>query len=246
MKTPPAEQIDAMDAARYFAVAAELMKVHPPHDVDQPILARMRRLGYVPGRSVDLARLDEGSRAAVDRGVENARAKIKAYGMEMAPVVDGWQGLRENMGTWGAQYLRRAAVALFGLGANVPEDAVYPSSMMAPDGKPYDGNARYVMHFDADRIPPVKAFWSLTIYNDRQLLVDNPINRYALGDRDDLKFNDDGSLDLYLQREDPGGEQSANWLPTPDGPFSLNLRLYWPKPSVLDGTWTAPPVVRQD
>ncbi|MFV1959871.1 MAG: DUF1254 domain-containing protein [Planctomycetota bacterium] len=246
MKTAPAAQVGNMEAGAFFAQAAQLMKVHPAHFNDQPILARMRRIGLVPGASFDASRLDEAHRAALARGTARGLERLRRYGTHMADVKDGWQGLRENMGTWGTQYLRRAAVALFGLGANVPEDAVYPTSMADPDGKPYDGNAKYVMHFDKDRIPPVNAFWSLTAYNERQAFVDNPLNRYTRGDRDALRFNEDGSLDLYLQREDPGGDESANWLPTPDGPFTLNLRLYWPKEVVLDGTWTAPPVVRAD
>jgi len=246
MKTPPADQVEAMDAGAYFAKAAELMKLHPPHLVDQSTLARMHRIGLTPGRSFDAGTLDDAHRQALGRAAKNALAKIKRYAMHMAPVQDGWQGLRENMGTWGAQYLRRAAVAFFGLGANVPEDAIYPSSMADPEGNPYDGNAHYVMHFDADRLPPVHAFWSLTAYNEKQAFIANPLDRYAIGDRDALKFNEDGSLDLYLQHEDPGGDKTANWLPTPDGVFTLNMRLYWPKAPVLDGSWTAPPVQRAD
>jgi hypothetical protein len=246
MKTPPADQVAAMKAEVFFANAAELMKVHPAHLVDQSILARMRRIGLVPGWSFDTASLDHAHRQALGRAAAQALGQIKRYAMSMAVVKEGWQGLRENMGTWGAQYLRRAAVALFGLGANRPEDAIYPASMVDPEGKPYDGNAHYVMHFDADHLPPAKAFWSLTAYNDRQAFIANPLNRYAIGDRDPLHFNPDGSLDLYLQREDPGGDKTANWLPTPDGPFTLNMRLYWPKAPALDGTWNAPPVRRQN
>jgi hypothetical protein len=129
----------------------------------------------------------------------------------------------------------------------VPEDAVYPTAFVDADGDPFDANHRYVLHFDKDKIPPVRGFWSLTMYDQRQLFTANPINRYAIGDRDKLAFNPDGSLDLYIQRESPGQGKESNWLPAPaSGPFTMNLRLYWPKLSVLDGSWTPPPVRRVD
>jgi hypothetical protein len=100
-----------------------------------------------------------------------------------------------------------------------------------------------VLRFTKEQLPPVRAFWSLTMYDERQLFAANPINRYAIGDRDSLKFNADGSLDLYIQRESPGPGRESNWLPAPaKGAFTMNLRLYWPKPEVLDGTWSPPPV----
>lgn len=101
------------------------------------------------------------------------------------------------------------------------------------------------MHFAADAPPPVRAFWSLTMYDERQLFTENPIGHYAIGDHDALKFNDDGSLDLYIQKDSPGVELEANWLPAPQsGDFTMNLRLYWPEASVVDGTWSPPPVLK--
>ena len=146
-----------------------------------------------------------------------------------------------------ADYARRAAVAYFGLGANVPEDAIYPAAFTDSDGKPLDSAAKYMMHFDKENLPPVRAFWSLTMYNDRQFFTANPINRFAIGDRDALKYNADGSLDLYIQREAPAADKTSNWLPAPaSGGFTMNLRLYWPKSTALEGTWAAAPVKRQE
>ncbi|MCY1247920.1 hypothetical protein D9M72_612960 [compost metagenome] len=117
---------------------------------------------------------------------------------------------------------------------------------MDRDGQRLNGSNRYVMHFDKAELPPVKGFWSLTLYNSKQLLSANPLDRYALGDRDDLHYNADGSLDLYIQQEQPEkAEQRSNWLPAPQGEFSLFLRLYWPKDSVLDRQWLPPRVDRQ-
>ena len=113
------------------------------------------------------------------------------------------------------------------------------------DGKPFSSDNRYVLHFDKDQIPPVLGFWSLTMYNEKQAFAANPIDRYAIGDRDKLSFNSDGSLDLYIQRETPGKDKESNWLPAPaSGPFTMNMRLYWPKSEVVYGSWM-PPGVKQ-
>jgi len=144
----------------------------------------------------------------------------------------------------------------------VVEDAIYPTARAQTDGKLFESGAKYAIHFAKPQLPPARAFWSLTLYNDKQFLAANPIDRFAIGDRDALKFNDDGSLDLYIQRDSPGREAVSNWLPAPaSGSFpsatrlvigfeheedARNLRLYWPKPEALDGTWTPPPVKRSD
>jgi hypothetical protein len=148
---------------------------------------------------------------------------------------------------YGTDYLDRAFVTAIGLGANRPEDAVYPTSLMAADGRPYDGTSKYVMHFNKGELPPVRGFWSLTMYNADFFFVDNPLNRYTLSERNKLKFNPDGSVDLYLQAANPGPDKKSNWLPAPEGRFIPMLRLYWPNeaaPSILDGTWK-PPAVQQ-
>jgi hypothetical protein len=132
-----------------------------------------------------------------------------------------------------------------GIGANTIEDAVYPTAFIDAEGKPFSSDSRYLLHFSKDQIPPVRAFWSLTMYNEKQLLAANPIDRFAIGDRDKLAFNPDGSLDLYIQRESPGKDKESNWLPAPaSGSFTMNMRLYWPKAEVLDGTWSPPGVTQ--
>jgi len=159
--------------------------------------------------------------------------------------VNGWRFPAQPIGVYGADYLHRASVAYNGLGANVAEDAVYPAVMTDDAGNPLDSGARYTLHFDRSQLPPARAFWSLTLYNEHRFLAENPIDRCALGDRDKLTFNADGSLDLYIQRTDPGRDTRANWLPTPQaGAFSLVMRLYWPKPGATNGEWT-PPVLRR-
>jgi hypothetical protein len=130
------------------------------------------------------------------------------------------------------------------IGANPAEDAVYINSSADRDGQAFSGAAKYRMHFEASNLPPVLAFWSVTAYDKDGYFIANPISRYAIGDRNPLKFNPDGSLDLYIQSQEPGPDRQSNWLPSGDGPFNLTFRLYWPKPAILDGSWRAPAVER--
>jgi hypothetical protein len=241
--TPPLRQVFALSAADFFAEAAELMKTNAPHLNDNPILDRIARLGIVPGRSFDLAAAAPVAREALEAAATDGPKRITARQQTLATPVEGWISLTESMASWGTNYLRRACIDLIGLGANLPEDAVYPISYFDAEGRPYDGSNRYVLHFDGEALPPVKAFWSLTMYDDEGFQVANALNRFAIGDRDELRFNDDGSLDLEIAHTEPA-EGSANWLPAPSGSFNLCLRLYYPEASVLDGSWT-PPGVRK-
>jgi len=148
------------------------------------------------------------------------------------------------MGVYGNFYVKRAVVSMVGLCANSAEDAVYPILMADADGHPLAGDNDYVLHFDKAGFLPVHAFWSVTMYDAQGFQVANSINRFAIGDRDPLIYNADGSLDLYLQHQSPGSAKEANWLPAPKCPLGVTMRLYSPKSSVLNGTW-APPAVRR-
>lgn len=243
----PVEQVAKLSATKFFATFAELTHANPPHLNDGPVLQRMARLGLVPGRAFDLTKAAPEAKAALEAAPHAAMAKIAAFAPHAADMVDGWGMMGSPIGTYGTDYLKRAYVAYFGLGANVVEDAIYPSARAQADGKLFDSGGEYTIHFNKQQLPPARAFWSLTLYNDKQFLAANPIDRFAIGDRDPLTFNADGSLDLYIQRDSPGREAVSNWLPAPaDGSFTMNLRLYWPRPEALDGTWTPPPVKRLD
>jgi hypothetical protein len=241
---PPVEQVARMDAATFFARFTELTRRNPPHANDYPVLARMKRIGLQPGKPFDLAKAPRKTRQAMKDAIPIASKKIaKALAGSGSRVVNGWTMMMPPIGTYGTDYVRRAQIAYGGLGANVIEDAFYPSAVVDAEGKPFDSAKKYVLHFTKKQVPPVRAFWSLSMYNDNQAFADNPIDRYAIGDRDPLKFNKDGSLTIYIQRESPGKDKERNWLPAPkSGGFSMNLRLYWPKPAALDGTWQPPPV----
>jgi hypothetical protein len=159
-------------------------------------------------------------------------------------LVNGW--VITKTGEYGTDYRFRALITAIGLGANLPQDAIYPVAELDGNGQPFDAAKRYVMHFDKGRLPPVSGFWSLTMYDAQYFFVPNALNRYTLSERNKLKENADGSIDLYLQTDSPGMDREPNWLPTPkSGKFIPMLRLYWPKetpPSILDGTWKPPAI----
>ncbi|QGN00060.1 DUF1254 domain-containing protein [Methylocystis parvus] len=244
MSAPP-DQIDRMDASRFFSMFAELMKTNPPHANDNPILDRMKRIGIEPGKSFKLTSAPKEVQDALNSAPTVALPQIKEAWRKAGVLANGWRTNMTAIGTYGTDYLHRAGVAYGGYGANAIEDALYPTAFADANGQPFSSDRRYVLHFAKDQIPPVRGFWSLTMYDERQLFTANAIDRYAIGDRDKLAFNADGSLDLYIQRESPGKEKESNWLPAPEsGSFTMNLRLYWPKAEVLNGSWAPPPVKR--
>jgi hypothetical protein len=244
MKTPPKIQVDTMPADKYFAYAAELLKVNPPHITDEPIVARMKRIGMEPGKSFDFAKLNPAVQKALASAPADAQALMKWKVPTMAKVVNFWSMNTDTMGVYGNYYLKRAIVAQMGLGANVPEDAIYPLNLGDETGKPLDGSSKYVLHFDKAQLPPVNAFWSVTLYDSEGFQVANALNRFAVSSWMPFKYNADGSLDLYFQNESPGAGNEANWLPAPKGAFNLTMRLYAPKSDALTGKWNPPPVVK--
>jgi len=242
-QTAPVAQVAAMDAATFFSRFAALLPDNPPAAEDAPMVEKLTRLGIVPGKVFLLDKPDAASSRAIQGGAKDGLASIVAVAKSTAPGASGWT-IHRDLGRYGTEYLKRAFVAWLGLGANLPEDAIYPTARVDAEGQPLSGANRYVLHFDKKELPPANAFWSLTLYNDRQFFVANPLNRYALGDRDRLRYNKDGSLDLHVQNTSPGKDKEANWLPAPTDSFNLMLRIYWPKPKVLDGTWVPPQVKR--
>jgi hypothetical protein len=244
MKTPPKLQVDAMSAGKYFAYAADLLRVNPPHITDEPIVARMKRIGIEPGKRFDMEKLDPSIREALAAAPAGAQKLMAAKLPKLARVVNGWQMNTDTLGVYGNYYLKRAIIAQVGLGANVPEDAVYPINLGDQDGRPLEGSNRYALHFDKGAAPPAGAFWSVTLYDQDGFPVANPHNRFAVSSWMNLRQNPDGSLDLYIQHESPGLDKEANWLPAPKGPFNLTMRVYEPRSEALTGDWSPPPVNR--
>ncbi|WP_346909640.1 DUF1254 domain-containing protein [uncultured Roseibium sp.] len=243
-KTPPKVQVDTMAGKDYFTYAAEIFKVEPPHDTDQPILSRMERLGFEQGKSFDFDNADPVVKAALEAAPKTAQHLLAWKSPRIADEVNKWSMDIDNIGVYGTNYLKRAVIAQLGLGANLPEDAIYPIALTDADGNSLDGANDYVLHFEPSEIPPVDAFWSVTIYDNNGYQVANSLNRFALSSWMPMQRNPDGSLDLYFQNKSPGADKEANWLPAPEGGFNVTMRLYAPRPAALIGKWAPPAITK--
>ena len=245
-KTPVREQVNRMDGIAFFTLLAKLMKDNPPADEDGPMVKKLNKLGIVPGEAFDLDNVSPAVAIALNRSVKPGQQQIVSGMKKAGKFINGWVYPVPG-GLYGTDYLQRATIAYFGLGCNRTADAVYPTSEADEEGRPYEGTNRYTMTFAKGQLPPVNAFWSLTMYDADYFFVANPLNRFTLSTRDKLQENADGSVTLHIQHESPGKDKESNWLPAPKGRFVLMMRLYWPKegdPSILDGTWK-PPVVKR-
>ncbi|MFC5179652.1 DUF1254 domain-containing protein [Nocardioides taihuensis] len=243
-ETEPLRLVNGLSAVDYFSLAAQLLRVVPTHHSDHDQLSRMALLGLVPGEDFDASRFEGADLAELEAGAVDARQTLQSSLGAIGRAVNGWVVPADTMGVYGNYYLKRALVTLVGLGANPAEDAVYPVLLADADGQPVTGDAAYVIHFEADQLPPVAAFWSITMYDAEGFQAANELDRFAIGDRDALTFNADGSLDIYVQHAHPGPDRAANWLPAPTGPLGITMRLYAPAAEVLTGAWNPPPARR--
>ena len=249
MKTGVRKQVDALSIDTYFNYLAKLMKTNPPTPQDAAIVAQMARIGLEAGKEFDPSKLSFVDRELFKTVPKLALVKMLEH-LKQQKTTNGWLYFTSGVGEFGTDYLVRGMANALGPGWNRPQDAMYPLSQKDAEGDAYDGSAhKYVMHIEKGKFPPVKAFWSLTLYDPEFFFVPNAINRYDLSQRNRFITNPDGSVDLYVQAESPGKNKEANWLPAPKGKFVLVMRLYWPTrtpPSILDGSWTPPPVKRQE
>jgi len=246
MKTPAKLQVDAMPGDKFFTYAAELLKVNRPHLTDEPIIDRMKKIGIESGRAFDIGRVGPAIRAAIETAPTTAQSLMTWKMATLARVANHWSMNTDTMGVYGNYYLKRAIVAQQGLGANLPQDAIYPLNLGDQAGRPLDGANKYAIHFDKATLPPVEAFWSVTLYDPEGYQVANPLNRFAASSWMPFKYDPDGSLTLYIQNESPGKDKEPNWLPAPKGPFNLTMRLYAPKSDALIGKWNPPPVTKTE
>jgi hypothetical protein len=196
MKTAVREQVNRMDAQAYFTLLAQLMKTNPPVAADAPEIARFARIGLVPGKDFDASKLDaDFVKRIPEVGFDRIMLQFKVN--KEVKDINGW-GFTTKTGIYGTDYLMRALVTAIGLGANRPQDAVYPTSLKDAEGKAYDGVNRYVMHFPKGQLPPARGFWSLTMYDDKYFFVNSPINRYSISARQNLKSNSRYILMTFL------------------------------------------------
>ncbi len=251
MKTPPEIQVNNManDPAKYFGLMAQLMIDNPPYAADAPMVANLAQIGIVPGQpfkwtgfTADGAKPDLGRNKSWTRPNPSPRKNRGPSRRNNGGERLGQRQVRQlHEHTHDeSQYLRSLRVAPYvayiGLGANLSNDETILQS-----GYNYSGQNNYVLHFDPGQTPPQNTFWTLTMYNNQSYFASNPINRYAIGNRNSLQFNPDGSLDIYIQNADPGPSKDSNWLPAPNGTFHMILRIYAAQ-SALNGTWVPPPV----
>jgi hypothetical protein len=246
-KTPPVEQLQNMSAVEYFDELATLLKSNPAPPADAAILAELAKIGLIPGERFELGKLDPTFAKGLDGAVKVALERLQEGARQTGAAVNGWRIPAAFLGNYATNYRARAIIALLAFGANLPADAVYPTTFVDSDGLPLNGANRYRLHFAPGLLPPVRAFWSVTLYDPQSFFVANPLNRYALSSWMPLEHNTDGSLDLYIQHSSPGPDLEVNWLPAAAGDFNITLRMYWPAnqhPSIVDGSWRPPAVLR--
>lgn len=239
----PDRQLAEWDQTTFFTTFCQLLRDNPARAEDAPMLERIRATGLLTDDCLPQQSPLQALGSAIGYAKVVALLDDSQKLLDKRATFNGWR-IGYELGEYATRYKQRALVAKIGLGANQPEDAFYPNLHTDAEGQPLTGEHRYILHFSKNQLPPVRAFWSLTLYNAQQFLSANPLNRYALGDRDDLHYNADGSLELYIQHEQPtDAVQRKNWLPAPEGRFNLFLRLYWPQAEVLEKRWL-PPVIK--
>jgi hypothetical protein len=249
MSAKPQDAILALGTKGYFDLMTRLMgEAAPPAPMDVPILARMSKIGIEPGKPFEMSALDEDVRAALQDLPHTALAKIEASRDTLGEMRNGWV-ITKGLGVYATDYLKRAVVAAFGWPANFEKDAVYPYTDVDAEGHKLTGADSYTLTFPKGHTPPVNGFWSITMYqvDNGWWFVPNKLDRFTVSPRNNPRLDKDGSLTLHFQRTSPGKARESNWLPAPEGEFVLMLRMYWPKgtpPSLLDGSWTPPPVVK--
>ena len=249
MTDKPQAVILGLDTAAYFNMMARLMcKDAPPLAADAPLVAKMATIGIAPCQTFDVTKLDPAVQAAVKDLPQTALKQIEGNKNKMGKIVNGWV-IAKDLGRYGTDYLKRATVAAFGWPANLQDDAVYPYTEVDSKGKKLTGANKYTLTFPKGQTPPVDGFWSITMYmvDGGWWFVPNPLNKFTVSPRNQLKTNPDGSTTLYFQTESPGKDKESNWLPAPKGEFIPMLRMYAPQqknPSVLDGSWTPPAIVK--
>lgn len=245
----PMDAVDDMDISQYFNEMMALLANNPPYKADKKLMKALKKVGIEPGGTFDLSQFSMEQQKqikAIPKLVQNGFQKMTEKPNE-ATMQNGWNVNTSGLGEYGTEYALRAYVTKIGYGANQAVDAVYPNAAVDANGEDFDSENNYVLHFDKEMMPPVKGFWSLTMYSKKGFLVDNKIDRYNLGSMKEMTYNDDGSLDVYIQAEAPKGKES-NWLPSSHKgeKFELTFRMYWPEQEVINRTWIMPGVEKMD
>ncbi|GGF47793.1 hypothetical protein GCM10011339_40460 [Echinicola rosea] len=231
-----------------FTFLNQFLEWQSPSKEEIGLMKRLAKINVGPYQVFEMSAYSPEVQEAIKEGIKSGHDKIVAKANSLGTREDGWEYI-PPMGDYGQNYLFRSAVAYKFIYTNSPEEAIYPIAEADADNESLDGgSSKYLLHFEADQIPPVKAFWSMTIYHsDTRLMVKNPIKRYSIGDRTaGLEYNPDGSLDIYIQHEMPEGDEKSNWLPAPDGPFYIIARMYIPEEAALSGSYKLPAITKNN
>lgn len=251
----PAIEWPTIDAEKsktgFFNYLGFAMQFMPPVAGEAETRAKFAAIGLEPGKPFAIAAMPEPQKRAIAAGMKSGLQKIEAAKAGIGNSVNGWNValIENNRSAIAGNWLQRAAIASAGIYANDYQEALYPMAKADQAGAMLDGaKARYTITFAGDAMPPVNAFWSVTMYDGKtQLLIDNPIDRYLINSPMLPKMirNADGGVTLYVSKTSPGKGKEANWLPAPDGPIYMVMRLYWPKDAVKDGSWQPPAIVAE-
>jgi len=246
-KLVPVHQVDALDWKSYYHWLGQLMMDNPPPQSDSALYAQFSTIGLSVENGFDPSNLSKGHLKGLQKGYEAGKGVVKREALKTgSSQTNGW-AYNLDQGKWGQNFNLRAGIAYRSLGHNTAEEALYFNTREDGNGKRLNGQHNYTLSFKKGMQPPVEAFWSITIYNAQNFLVDNPINRYAIGNRTpNLKSNKDGSLTIYIQKNPPADDKKVNWLPAPEGDFRLSMRLYIPEKAVLDGKWKPAAVTKSN
>lgn len=244
--TPVKNQFLALPAEKFFKNLNRLLTNNPAYPPDSAILKRIEKIGIRQGANFTMDSLSPEAAGAIEEGYAEGIRVMFDEAARLGKMENGWS-LTYDLGRYGTNYPYRALWTFIGIGGNLLEDAFYPTALAEGNGNTLNAANKYTLTFAKDKLPPVAGFWSLTMYDIEGYLVLNKLNRYALGDRRKMKFDPNGSLTIYIQKENPGNDKESNWLPAPrSGPFRLGLRLYAPKQNVLDRSWSPPPVSKNN
>jgi hypothetical protein len=245
--TSPQEQLAKLDARAFFTRLSRLLQTNPPQECDIGVVAQFARIGFFPGEDFSFEMLPPSTTLALHAAVAPAQSRIAAAEKTIGrgEIVNNWLK-HAHPGRFFRDYLDRAAAARAALAGALAEDVLCFHTTVDEEGKPLRGTHNYAIHFGRDLVPPVNAFWSITLYNPQDHLVRNSIRRNVIGARDRLRLNSDGSLSVYIQHDWPGATRDSNWLPAPKDAFNLTLKMYWPKPEARAGSWRPPAVLRYE
>jgi hypothetical protein len=237
----PQPTLIAPTGIKIYDEISQAMIGNPLNPPDPGLVTKLASIGIGPGK-MPSTEANDTIKAALNTGITEGQKMIDTQVANFGTNVNGWL-VNAQTGVYGTDYLFRAAVTQFGLGANIAQEALYPSTFTDSEGRSLNGTNNYVIHFNPGQTPPVDGFWSISMYNNKSLFVDNPLNRYSISKyTEGLKNNTDGSLDIYIQNANPGADKESNWLPAPQGSFNLILRTYLPQPQILNGTYQYPAI----